>query len=135
MPFLWVPFTTPSQGRLRSGSCMYCDAAHQVVVQVTFFWNGNVSGYFNEELETYVEIPSDKVRSCRGAMCHARGCTLRLLEQTWGCSHCSADVHDSNPSAMSSAVAARHWRPMSQLRASVLQQRSAGVLDVGGGGA
>ncbi|KAK9842452.1 hypothetical protein WJX81_000771 [Elliptochloris bilobata] len=28
---------------------------------VTFFWNGNVSGYFNEELETYVEIPSDKV--------------------------------------------------------------------------
>eukprot|EP00308_Calcidiscus_leptoporus_P000574 CAMPEP_0119373428 /NCGR_PEP_ID=MMETSP1334-20130426/25641_1 /TAXON_ID=127549 /ORGANISM="Calcidiscus leptoporus, Strain RCC1130" /LENGTH=552 /DNA_ID=CAMNT_0007391213 /DNA_START=56 /DNA_END=1714 /DNA_ORIENTATION=- len=26
---------------------------------VTFFWNGNRSGYFNEELETYVEIPSD----------------------------------------------------------------------------
>jgi hypothetical protein len=28
---------------------------------VTFFWNGNRSGYFNEELETYVEIPSDTV--------------------------------------------------------------------------
>ncbi|KAL4606551.1 2,3-bisphosphoglycerate-independent phosphoglycerate mutase [Castanea sativa] len=26
---------------------------------VTFFWNGNRSGYFNEELEEYVEIPSD----------------------------------------------------------------------------
>ena len=31
---------------------------------MTFFWNGNVSGYFNEELETYVEIPSDK--ACPG---------------------------------------------------------------------
>ena len=26
---------------------------------VTFFWNGNRSGYFDETLETYVEIPSD----------------------------------------------------------------------------
>jgi len=26
---------------------------------VTFFWNGNRSGLFNEELEEYVEIPSD----------------------------------------------------------------------------
>jgi hypothetical protein len=30
-------------------------------MQVTFFWNGNRSGYFNESLETYVEIPSDTV--------------------------------------------------------------------------
>ena len=30
-------------------------------MQVTFFWNGNRSGYFKEELETYVEIPSDAV--------------------------------------------------------------------------
>ena len=28
---------------------------------VTYFWNGNRSGYINEELETYVEIPSDNV--------------------------------------------------------------------------
>ena len=28
---------------------------------VTYFWNGNNSGYINESLETYVEIPSDKV--------------------------------------------------------------------------
>ncbi|KAF7129587.1 hypothetical protein RHSIM_Rhsim10G0060900 [Rhododendron simsii] len=26
---------------------------------VTFFWNGNRSGYFNREMEEYVEIPSD----------------------------------------------------------------------------
>ena len=29
---------------------------------VTYFWNGNKSGYIDEKLETYVEIPSDKVR-------------------------------------------------------------------------
>ena len=28
---------------------------------VTYFWNGNRSGYFSEKLETYVEIPSDNV--------------------------------------------------------------------------
>lgn len=26
---------------------------------VTFFWNGNRSGYFNQEMEEYFEIPSD----------------------------------------------------------------------------
>ena len=28
---------------------------------VTYFWNGNRSGKFSEELETYIEIPSDVV--------------------------------------------------------------------------
>ena len=28
---------------------------------VTYFWNGNRSGYIDEELETFVEIPSDNV--------------------------------------------------------------------------
>lgn len=28
---------------------------------VTYFWNGNKSGKFNEKLETYIEIPSDVV--------------------------------------------------------------------------
>jgi 2,3-bisphosphoglycerate-independent phosphoglycerate mutase len=29
---------------------------------VTYFWNGNRSGYIDENLETYVEIPSDRIR-------------------------------------------------------------------------
>ncbi|MDD3374636.1 MAG: 2,3-bisphosphoglycerate-independent phosphoglycerate mutase [Candidatus Omnitrophica bacterium] len=29
---------------------------------VTYFWNGNKSGYINEQMEKYIEIPSDKVR-------------------------------------------------------------------------
>ena len=37
---------------------------------VTYFWNGNKSGKFSEELETYIEIPSDVVpfeqRPCPG---------------------------------------------------------------------
>ena len=28
---------------------------------VTYFWNGNKSGKFNEELETYIEVPSDVI--------------------------------------------------------------------------
>lgn len=28
---------------------------------VTFFWNGNRSGYFDKNLETYIEVPSDRV--------------------------------------------------------------------------
>ena len=32
---------------------------------VTFFWNGNRSGYINESLETYVEIPVTMCRSTR----------------------------------------------------------------------
>ncbi len=28
---------------------------------VTFFWNGNRSGYFSEHLEEYLEIPSDRI--------------------------------------------------------------------------
>ncbi len=28
---------------------------------VTYFWNGNKSGYFDKNLETYLEIPSDKI--------------------------------------------------------------------------
>ena len=48
-------------------------------MQVTFFWNGNVSGYFNEELETYVEIPSDKVHSCHNVVCHV----LRRTSNNW----------------------------------------------------
>ncbi len=29
---------------------------------VTYFWNGNRSGYIDESLETYVEIPSDRIQ-------------------------------------------------------------------------
>ena len=45
---------------------------------MTFFWNGNVSGYFNEQLETYVEIPSDKARRTR-CLWHCLGIRVSRL--------------------------------------------------------
>ena len=39
---------------------------------VTFFWNGNRSGYFKEDLETYVEIPSDNVPFNQAPLMKAR---------------------------------------------------------------
>ncbi len=40
---------------------MFAISETQKYGHVTYFWNGNKSGYINEELETYIEIPSDKV--------------------------------------------------------------------------
>ena len=39
----------------------YAISETQKYGHVTYFWNGNKSGKFSEELETYVEIPSDNV--------------------------------------------------------------------------
>lgn len=57
---------------MEKGSCIHCINHSHVhhppftlpalwLQHVTFFWNGNRSGYFNEALETYVEVPSDLV--------------------------------------------------------------------------
>ena len=39
----------------------YAISETQKFGHVTFFWNGNRSGYIDQELEKYVEIPSDKI--------------------------------------------------------------------------
>ena len=49
---------------------------------VTYFWNGNRSGYINEELETYEEIPSDNVPFDQAPAMKAReitDATIRLM--------------------------------------------------------
>lgn len=43
----------------KSGISQYAISETQKYGHVTFFWNGNRSGYFDKNLETYVEIPSD----------------------------------------------------------------------------
>ena len=45
----------------RAGVQTFACSETQKFGHVTFFWNGNRSGYFDEGLETYVEIPSDTV--------------------------------------------------------------------------
>ena len=44
-----------------TGIKQYAISETQKYGHVTYFWNGNKSGKFSEELETYVEVPSDIV--------------------------------------------------------------------------
>lgn len=46
---------------VKNGITTFACSETQKFGHVTFFWNGNRSGYFDEDLETYVEIPSDQV--------------------------------------------------------------------------
>ena len=47
---------------------------------VTYFWNGNRSGYIDEALETYVEIPSDNVEFNEAPAMKAREITDATIE-------------------------------------------------------
>lgn len=46
---------------VKNGVSTFACSETQKFGHVTFFWNGNRSGYFDESLETYVEIPSDNL--------------------------------------------------------------------------
>jgi len=52
---------TMSQYLAAEGIRSFAVAETQKFGHVTYFWNGNRSGYIDESLETYVEIPSDNV--------------------------------------------------------------------------
>ena len=52
---------TVSELLARAGIAQMACAETQKFGHVTYFWNGNRSDKFDEKLETYVEIPSDKV--------------------------------------------------------------------------
>jgi 2,3-bisphosphoglycerate-independent phosphoglycerate mutase len=47
---------------------------------VTYFWNGNRSGYINEKLEHYVEIPSDKIEFDKAPKMKAYEITEKTIE-------------------------------------------------------
>ena len=47
---------------------------------VTYFWNGNKSGYINKELETYIEIPSDKIQFDKAPKMKAYEITEKTIE-------------------------------------------------------
>jgi len=57
------PAIDSTMGEYLAAAGMRCFAVSetQKFGHVTFFWNGNRSGYLNEALETYIEIPSDNV--------------------------------------------------------------------------
>lgn len=47
---------------------------------VTYFWNGNRSGYIDEKLETYIEIPSDKIQFDKAPEMKANEITEKTIE-------------------------------------------------------
>lgn len=47
---------------------------------VTYFWNGNRSGYIDEKLEKYLEIPSDKIQFDQAPKMKAREITDKAKE-------------------------------------------------------
>jgi 2,3-bisphosphoglycerate-independent phosphoglycerate mutase len=47
---------------------------------VTYFWNGNRSGYINESLEKYVEIPSDRIEFDKAPQMKAKQITEAVIE-------------------------------------------------------
>ncbi len=52
---------TLSEYLCAEGIRMFAVSETQKYGHVTYFWNGNRSGYFNRDQESYVEIPSDKI--------------------------------------------------------------------------
>lgn len=47
---------------------------------VTYFWNGNRSGYIDKNLETYIEIPSDKIEFDKAPKMKAYEITQKTIE-------------------------------------------------------
>ena len=47
---------------------------------VTYFWNGNKSGYLDENLETYIEIPSDNIEFNQAPAMKAREITEETIK-------------------------------------------------------
>jgi len=52
---------TLSEYLCSSGVTSFAVSETQKFGHVTYFWNGNRSGYINKDIETYIEIPSDKI--------------------------------------------------------------------------
>lgn len=71
---------TVSEYLCDSGVSSFAISETQKFGHVTYFWNGNRSGYINKDLETYVEIPSDKIQFDRAPKMKAYEITEKALE-------------------------------------------------------
>ncbi len=71
---------TLSQHLIRHGIRQYAVSETQKYGHVTYFWNGNRSEKFNEELETFEEVPSDRVPFDERPWMKAAEVTDKLIE-------------------------------------------------------
>ena len=76
------PEITETQGEYltATGISQLAISETQKYGHVTYFWNGNRSGKFSEELETYIEIPSDVVPFEQRPWMKCAEITDRLIE-------------------------------------------------------
>ena len=70
----------------------YAISETQKYGHVTYFWNGNRSDKFSEELETYVEIPSDKVSFDERPWMKSAEITDELIEVLKGLGYKPVDI-------------------------------------------
>jgi len=71
---------TLSEVLVNAGLKQFAISETQKYGHVTYFWNGNKSGKFSEELEDYEEIPSDKVSFDERPWMKSAEITDRLIE-------------------------------------------------------
>ncbi|HPZ09396.1 MAG TPA: 2,3-bisphosphoglycerate-independent phosphoglycerate mutase [Candidatus Eremiobacteraeota bacterium] len=71
---------TVSEYLCKEGVTMFAISETQKFGHVTYFWNGNRSGYIDSKLETYVEIPSDKIEFDKAPKMKAFEITEKTIE-------------------------------------------------------
>lgn len=63
-----------------SGIVSFAISETQKYGHVTYFWNGNNSGYINDTLETYIEVPSDRIPFDQAPKMKAQEITDKTIE-------------------------------------------------------
>jgi 2,3-bisphosphoglycerate-independent phosphoglycerate mutase len=63
-----------------AGIRMFAISETQKYGHVTYFWNGNNSGFVDRNLETYIEIPSDRIRFDKAPRMKAHEITQKSID-------------------------------------------------------
>jgi len=71
---------TVSEYLCAEGLTSFAISETQKFGHVTYFWNGNKSGYINEKLEIYIEIPSDRIQFDKAPKMKALEITEKTIE-------------------------------------------------------
>ncbi|HUU29617.1 MAG TPA: 2,3-bisphosphoglycerate-independent phosphoglycerate mutase [archaeon] len=71
---------TMSEYLVTDNVTMFAISETQKFGHVTYFWNGNRSGYIDKKLESYIEIPSDNIHFDKAPKMKAREITDKTVE-------------------------------------------------------
>jgi 2,3-bisphosphoglycerate-independent phosphoglycerate mutase len=87
---------TMSELQIATGISQLAISETQKYGHVTYFWNGNRSGKFDDKLETWIEIPSDRVSFDERPWMKAAEITDALIEELKTGRHRTARVNYAN---------------------------------------